>query len=407
VLDCQRIDWLGRGVSEVLQGFAAQRTSLHVAAFEFTVVVFLERCKRARGKLLLSLRHQPCGHLLLLGFGGLAGCLGGFTLGLGLGCCCGGFTGLLGGLLGFLLGLGFGFAGFFGFLAGASCCGGIQCLAAGFGLLAGLLARGFALGLLLGFAGLLRCGFTGLLGFALGLCLAGGGFALGQHLGGLAVGSFAVGGLVADFTPALNSGGARPEVHPGCTIYPLGFKSAVIDAGRVASAGQRGIGHAGPALAHLLQVVFSLSSSLLGVQLCAQPVRPDFSGRAQDVRVVVSVVAFFARRMDGNIHCTAFAACHVLGKVQGQPPSLLWRKFSRQCHFVLAGYASIFALLGQLGSVPQLFSICRPLWRTRWQNNVSGFDTAPARVVVYLAGSVIYDFFTSAICSGGSRSATG
>ena len=123
--------------------------------------------------------------------------------------------------------------------------------------------------------------------------------------------------------------------------------------------------------------------------------------------MVVAVVALPAGGMDGNIHRAPFPVRHVLGEVQSQPPPLGGGKLGRQSHLEFTRHASILALLGKLGSIPEFGPVGRPLGRTIGQNDVGRFDATLAGVVVNLAGSLVGNLAPSAIGSGSGRTATG
>lgn len=163
----------------------------------------------------------------------------------------------------------------------------------------------------------------------------------------------------------------------------------------------------GPACAHSGQIVAPLAPGLLRVELVGQAIRADLAGRAQDMRVVVSVVAFLTWCVDRHIDRAAFAVCHFLSEVHGQPPTLGRRKFGRQGHLEFAGDARVFPALGGFGCIPKCRTVVRPLWCAIRQNDIGRFDAAFFGVVVDFAGTAIGDFTSSAVSGGGGRASTG
>ena len=61
------------------------------------------------------------------------------------------------------------------------------------------------------------------------------------------------------------------------------------------------------------------------------------AGAAQDMGVMVAVVAALAWGMNGNVSRAAVTRYNLLGEIHGQPLPFFWRKFGGQGYLELAG----------------------------------------------------------------------
>ena len=96
----------------------------------------------------------------------------------------------------------------------------------------------------------------------------------------------------------------------------------MVNAHGVASAFKGGIGQPGPLLPPVGDLLAPVARSSSSRVFSGEAFGGQFPGGAQDVRMVVSGVAFLAGCMNGNVHGEPVALDHA-GEVMGQFPALV------------------------------------------------------------------------------------
>ena len=149
-------------------------------------------------------------------------------------------------------------------------------------------------------------------GWALGLSL---GCCLCSALGGLLGPALClVECLLAGLAPALDGRGRWPEVFGRLSVDALGLERAVIDAGLMACLGQGRIGQLCPALAPARDLCGAGRPVVQLAGLVAEAARPQAAGGAEDVGMVVALVAFFAWFVNGYVHSASVVLDQLCGK---------------------------------------------------------------------------------------------
>jgi hypothetical protein len=106
-------------------------------------------------------------------------------------------------------------------------------------------------------------------------------------------------------------------------VDALHFEAAMVNAHGVASAFKGGIGQPGPLLPPVGDLLGTCGPVVQLAGLFGEAFGGQFPGGAQDVRVVVSGVAFLAGCVNGNVHGEPVALDQFAGEVMGQFPALV------------------------------------------------------------------------------------
>jgi len=138
--------------------------------------------------------------------------------------------------------------------------------------------------------------------------------------------------LAADALP-LKVRRGRAYVGRGLTVNALRFKGPVIDVGLVPEAFKVAVGDMLPSFAPFLQVTLAVVLP----HFLSKPFRAYMAHGQENVRVMISLIAFRARGVNGNIGNHAVPDEVFPHKILDQPFTLLVGQFVRQRYFDFPG----------------------------------------------------------------------
>ena len=119
------------------------------------------------------------------------------------------------------------------------------------------------------------------------------------------------------------------------------------------------------------------------------------------MRVVIALVAFAVRRVEGDVRHHALAHQLIGYPTLHQGAPIGGVELGRQRHGDLARHLGVLARLDRLDCVPERHAVMRPIRRPLGRQDQGGFDAGLAAVVVHFAGALVTDDAGRPIGGGG------